>query len=50
MKPTRDGYGEALMLLGENNPEVVVLTADLAESTRVLDFGKKYQIDLLNVE
>jgi transketolase len=40
--PTRNGYGEALMELGESNPEVVVLTADLAESTRVLDFGKKY--------
>ncbi len=42
MVPTRNGYGEALLELGETNPQVVVLTADLAESTRVLDFGKKY--------
>jgi len=41
-KPTRHGYGEGLLELGEKNPKVVVLTGDLAESTRVLDFGKKY--------
>lgn len=39
---TRVGYGEALLELGENNKNVVVLTADLAESTRVEAFGKKY--------
>lgn len=42
MVPTRNGYGEALLELGEKNKNVVVLTADLAESTRVLDFQKKY--------
>lgn len=40
--PTRNGYGEALVELGEKNQDVVVLTGDLAESTRVLEFGKKY--------
>lgn len=40
--PTRNGYGEALVMLGEKNPDVMVLTADLAESTRVLEFAKKY--------
>jgi transketolase len=40
--PTRNGYGDALMELGEANPNVVVLTGDLAESTRVLPFWKKY--------
>lgn len=40
--PTRDGYGDALMTLGENNPKVVVLTGDLAESTRVQKFQKKF--------
>ncbi len=39
---TRDGYGQGLMELGETNQDVVVLTADLAESTRVEEFGKKY--------
>jgi transketolase len=40
--PTRNGYGEALLELGAADPNVVVLTADLSESTRVLDFAKKF--------
>lgn len=39
---TRDGYGQALLELGEKNHDIVVLTADLAESTRVEEFGKKF--------
>src|SRR3989344_6695056 len=42
MVPTRNGYGEGLLELGETNSEVVVLTGDLAESTRVLAFSKKF--------
>lgn len=42
MKSIRDGFGEALVELGEKNPNVVVLTADLAESTRVKEFADKY--------
>ncbi len=41
-KPTRDGYGEALLMLGESNPDVVVLDADLAMSTRTNWFRDKY--------
>ena len=33
--PTRNGFGEALLELGEKNKNVVALCADLAESTRV---------------
>ncbi len=40
--PTRNGYGEALLELGASNENVVVLTGDLAESTRVLEFAKKF--------
>jgi transketolase len=40
--PTRNGYGEGLLELGAADEKVVVLTADLAESTRVLEFGKKF--------
>jgi len=40
--PTRFGYGDGLVLLGEKNPNVVVLTGDLAESTRVHTFGQKF--------
>lgn len=42
LQATRDGFGEALVELGEQNPDIVVLTADLAESTRVLEFSKKH--------
>lgn len=42
LKSMRDGFGEALVELGERNPDVVVLTADLSESTRVKDFADKF--------
>ncbi len=41
-KPTRDGFGKGLLELGESNPNVVALCADLAESTRMLAFKEKY--------
>lgn len=41
-KPTRDGYGEGLLLAADANPNVVALCADLTESTRVEAFAKKY--------
>lgn len=42
MKATRDGYGDGLMILGEADPNVVVLSADLTESTRAQKFAEKY--------
>src|SRR3989344_5645561 len=42
MAATRDGFGRALLELGETNTDVVVCCADLAESTRVLAFKEKY--------
>lgn len=42
MKPTRDGYGEALLELGKSNPDVLVLDADLAKSTRADWFWKAH--------
>jgi transketolase len=42
IKSIRDGFGEALVELGDKNPDVVVLTADLADSTRVKDFADKF--------
>lgn len=40
--PTRNGYGDALVELGQTEKRLVVLTADLAESTRVLAFQKRF--------
>jgi transketolase len=41
-KPTRDGYGQGLLIAGEADPNVVVLCADLTESTRSEGFAKKF--------
>ena len=39
---TRQSYGEALAELGETDDRIVVLDADLAESTKTAIFGKKF--------
>ena len=40
--PIRNGYGEGLLIAGERDPNVVVLCADLTESTRSEAFAKKF--------
>ena len=46
---TRDAYGKALLVLGSENPKVVVLDADLSKSTKTADFGKKYPERFFNM-
>lgn len=46
---TRDGFGKALLELGEQNKDIVVLCADLAESTRTLAFKEKYRARYVEV-
>lgn len=41
-QPTRNGFGKGIVSLGEKNPNVVVLSADLKESTRCDEFAKKF--------
>lgn len=41
-KSTRDGFGEALVEAGRKNENIVVLTADLKESTRVNLFAEAF--------
>ncbi len=41
-KPTRDGYGEGVVAAGTADPRVLVLCADLTESTRSLAFKKAF--------
>jgi len=41
-KATRDGFGEALVELGRTNKDVVVVSADLTESTRASWFKKEF--------
>lgn len=46
---TRDAYGEALAKLGETNPEVLVLDADLSGSTRTQTFAKAFPERFFNM-
>jgi len=39
---SRDAFGEAIVRVGETHPEVVVLDADLSESTRSKKFSQKF--------
>ena len=48
-RPTRDGYGEGLVIAGRANKNVVALTADLAESTRTHVFAKEFPERFLEV-
>ncbi len=41
-EPIRNGFGRGLVEAGSTNEDVVVLCADLTESTRCLDFKKAY--------
>ncbi|HTK05267.1 MAG TPA: transketolase C-terminal domain-containing protein [Candidatus Eisenbacteria bacterium] len=42
MKPTRDGYGAGVVEAAKLDPRIVVVCADLTESTRNLDFKKMF--------
>jgi transketolase len=42
LRPTRDGYGEGVVEAGRKNEAIVVLTADLSESTRCHLFAKEF--------
>ena len=42
LKSVRDGFGEGLVLAAEKDKNIVVLTADLKESTRVHLFAERF--------
>ena len=42
LESTRDAYGKALVELGKKNPDIVVLDADLAKSTKTITFAKEF--------
>ncbi len=48
-KATRQGYGDGLLEAGAKYPQVVVLTADLEESTKVSQFKEKFPQRFLEV-
>ena len=49
MAATRDAYGTTLVELGEQNPAVVVLDADLSGSTKTALFAKKFPERFFNM-
>lgn len=46
---TREAYGKALVQLGKENENIVVLDADLSKSTKTADFAKEYKDRFINV-
>lgn len=48
-KATRDAYGQALIELGKENPDVVVLDADLSKSTKSAGFQEAFPDRFFNV-
>ncbi|MCL1951068.1 MAG: transketolase family protein [Turicibacter sp.] len=46
---TREAYGKALVELGAQNKNVVVLDADLSKSTKTADFAKEFSDRFINV-
>ena len=42
MKATRESYGEALVELGKENENIVVLDADLSTATKTIEFKKQF--------
>ncbi len=46
---TRDAYGEALVEIGRENPDIVVLDADLSKSTKTALFGEKFPDRFFNM-
>src|SRR5437660_2465133 len=48
-KATRDAFGRALEALGASHPEVVVVDADVSNSTRTEWFGKKFPDRFFNI-
>lgn len=42
LKATRDGFGEGMLVLGEQDPNVVALCADLTDSCRLVKFEEQY--------
>ena len=46
---TREAYGKALVKLGEENENIVVLDADLSKSTKTADFANQFSNRFINV-
>jgi transketolase len=48
-RATREAYGEALLMVGTENKNVIVIDADLAKSTYSWTFGKNFPERFFNI-
>ncbi len=48
-KATRDGYGEVLLSLAKKNKDIIVVSADLADSLRLKEFSKQLPKQFIEV-
>ena len=46
---TRQAYGQALVEMGAENPNLVVMDADLSKSTMTAEFAKAYPERFINM-
>ena len=46
---SRGAYGQAMMMLGEEREDVIAMTADLSDATRITQFRKKYPDRFFNI-
>ena len=46
---TRDAYGKTLVQLGRENPDIVVLDADLSQSTKTIMFAREFPDRFFNM-
>ncbi|MFR2531865.1 MAG: transketolase family protein, partial [Anaerovoracaceae bacterium] len=46
---TRQAYGKALVEIGKENPNLIVMDADLSKSTMTADFAKAYPERFFNM-
>ena len=49
MSTVRNGFGEAITEEGEKNKDIVIITADVTESTRCDKFAEKFPERFFNV-
>lgn len=42
LKATKEGFGEGLVAIGEKNPNVIALGADITTSVNVMDFANRF--------
>ncbi len=48
-KPTREGFGEEIVLLGKENPDILVVDVDIGKSCKTGEFRKQLPDQYLNV-